>query len=554
MHSDHSATYSGKVNGTGNVANGDPRSVSLPPRPATERSPFISREDPLGLTIIVGGTNVRICISTPDQAQPRKAGIKWQEMEINLQDSLESNGIKFLQSHSLMYPYIAKMCLDHISEQFDPELGPPPLDRIKAVCFSVAGLVSKKNLNARVTTSNTGVEFVDEPIAVRMLSALQDEITRRNQVLPDGARLPALNVHEKNIRVLNDARAGLFGEIYYGKELYGDLTDKNVASPIVGTGLGGDTIIPAQDKLEDGTEDLNIVERARALNGVTDKKHRLTLNEFGHRVQKNLDKEKFICYANGELAQFIGADGKFKTLEPHLQYAENLFAGPWIAIHFVRSIVDDSLKGALAKRVQHLFKEKKDKDRDTDEHTKGGKDAYSRALSALHNLGAMQWEDRTKWGVSSNASLVLAINKIILNPDNLNQRIQLDRKMISNTMTPDDRLLDKAYHQFLRYFHDLGFVWEAIYHTAKEHGHPLDKIIMAGGIGEECNRFPEHARNFALDLMTTGRRIPPGTIDFSRLSAEARECALARKLAIEAKELEQRAKPAAPQGEIIVVH
>lgn len=550
MHSDHSATYLGKVNGAGHVELGDSGSLTLPPRPTTERSPFISREDPFGLTIIVGGTNVRICISTPDELQPRKSGIKWQEMEINMRDSLESNGIKFQQSHTLMYPYIAKMCLDHIIEQFDPALGPAPLDRIKAVCFSVAGLVSGKNLNARVTTSNTGVEFVDEPIADRMLRALQEEITRRNQIPSRGGKLPALNVHEKNVRVLNDARAGLVGEIYYGKDLYGDLTDKNVASPIVGTGLGGDTIIPAQEKLEDGTEDLNIVERARALSGVTDKKHRLTLNEFGHRVQKNLEKDKFICYANGELAQFIGPDGKFKTLDPHLQYAENLFAGPWLAINFVRTLGDDSLKSALAKRVQHLFKTKKDKE----DPVKSAKEAYANALSALHNLGAMDWENRTNWGVRSNASLVLAINKIILNPKNLDERIQLDRKAISNTMTPDDRLMEKAYRQFLQYFHDLGFVWEAIYHTAKEHGHPLDKIIMAGGIGEECNKFPERARNFALDLMTSGRRIPAGTIDFSRLSAEARECALTRKLVIEAKELEQRAKANSSQEDVIVVH
>lgn len=532
MYSDHSATYSGKVNGTGTVDVGDSRSIKLPPVPTPETIPFISREDPFGLTIIVGGTNVRICVSTPGELEPRKDGIKWQAMEVKVEDALKAHGVVFRLSHAVFYPYIAKMCVDHISKQFDPDLGPPPLDRIKALCFSVAGLVSGKNLNARVTTSNTGVEFVDEPIAARMLSALQDEITRRNRLLPhDAAKLPALTVHEKNVRVLNDARAGLLGEIYYGKDLYGDLTDKNVASPIVGTGLGGETVIPALEKSDESGEDLNIVEGARAGNGAPGKKHRLRLNEFGHRVQKNLDKDKFICYANGELAQFIGADGRFKTLPPHLQYAENLFAGPWLAIHFVRSLVEDNVRGALAKRLQHLFK-----------------GDYAKTLTELHRLGTMQWEDRTKWGVSSNADLVLAVNKLILNPDNLDQRIQLDRKAISNTMTADDRLMEKAYFQFLRYFHDLGLVWEAVYHTAKEHGHPLDKIIMAGGIGELCNKFPERARNFALDLMTTGRKIPAGTIDFSRLSAEARECALTRKLSIEAKQIEQG------DSDVIVVH
>jgi hypothetical protein len=548
MHSDHSATYLGKVNGAGHVDLGDSRSVKLPPRPATERAPYISREDPFGLTIIVGGTNVRICISTPDELDPRKDGIKWQAMGVELHEALKSRGMEFQKSHDIMYPYLAKMCLDHIIKQFDPTLGPPPLDRIKAICFSVAGLVSNKNLNARVTTSNTGVEFVDEPIAERMLCALQNEIQRRNELHPECAPIPALNVHEKNVRVLNDAKAGLLGEIYYGKDLYGDLTDKNVASPIIGTGLGGETIIPAQEKSETEADDLNIVERARALNGgAALKKHRLTLNEFGHRVQKNLEKDKFICYANGELAQFIGTDGRFKTLDPHLQYAENLFAGPWLAINFVRSIVEDNVKSALAKRVQHLF-------RDKDAHGKTGKDEYAKALIALHNLGTMQWEDRTKWGVSSNASLVLEINKLILNPEILDRRIQLDLKTISNSMTPDDRLIEKAYFQFLRYFHDLGLVWEAVYHTAKEHGHPLHRIIIAGGIGEQCNKFPERARTFALDLMTTGRRIPPGTIDFSRLSAEARECALTRKLVIEAKDVEQNAPANIADGESVVVH
>ena len=427
-------------------------------------------------------------------------------MKEKLSGPLKRTRKEFHESHNISYAYLAKMCLDFIQEKFGPSKAPPSLEKLSSITFSVAGQVTGSGRSARITTTNTGLTFKNQTIAKDFLSALQREINRRNKKieLQQTGETPWPALPNVKVEVMNDAKAALLGEVFYGK-----LQGKNVLKFIAGTGGGSEA------QLVRYTEGTNIhADHHKKSSGKENAPAAPNMNEGGHRVIYDCIRGEYICYPNGELTPYINPDGSFKKLPDHLIYAEHIIAGPWNAIRFIRSILEnDQAKIAVAKRI-----------------VKNPNDPSEimPALKSLHKLGALNVQDRTEWAVNSDAALVRSINNIVLNPRLILEKCQLDARRSSGHPTEDDTLVEMAYNHFWKYFTELGRILGATYRTTKEYGYPLDKIIVGGGIGEHCNTFPKYIRKMVIEHMHRAGDIPAGVINFSVLTPEARECAANR--------------------------
>jgi hypothetical protein len=507
MHSDPSATFLGKEMGTGVVRSAPAELSSLvaPQRPVSQNihADRLDRSTPFGLTVIVGGTNVRFCLSTAADPEPIKDGIKWQKMKEVLSLDVEP----FKQSHDISYPYLAKMCLDFIAKQFSPADVPPPLHNLCAITFSVAGQVTDQGRGALITTTNTGLTFINQPLADDFLVAIEREIAARTQLaLKQGKpelvwpTLPSLEVD-----VMNDAEAALFGEVYYG-----NLQGKNVGVIILGTGCGGKAQLVKYKK----STDTHLKSGQTSKDSHIDPHGPPNMDECGHRNILDTVQDIVTCYPNGDLAQYINPDGSFKKLDGHLVYAEHLIAGPWNAIRFVRSILEnDKAKIALARRIA-------EDPRDPEK--------LAKAIQALNNLGALKVEHRTEWAVDSDADLVRAVNNVVLSANLIVEKLELDARKSSEHFTADDALIEKAYRHFWDYFTYVGRVLGSKYATARDYGYTFDRLILCGGIGESCNLFPQYLRKAVLKHLRRVGNIPEGVINFSTITPECREDAANR--------------------------
>ena len=246
--------------------------------------------------------------------EPLKDGgsIKWQELNAQLAPRLKELLIDFGDAHHIAMPVIAKHYVDFIASQFDPEEGAPPFDKVTSCNFSVAGVVRGEGLDATVSTTNTGLRLTNDKIALTLLSAIQNELAAR-----DWPAIP-----QDNISVVNDAAAATYGQVYLG----GLQGVKNGLFVIIGTGVGS--------------------------MGWSDGKLNHNFDELGHRIIFDTHKKQSILLGGAELNEKIDTDGSFKNLPVHQRYAENVLAGPWAAISFVKSLeVKPEVMSALAERI-----------------------------------------------------------------------------------------------------------------------------------------------------------------------------------------------------------
>jgi hypothetical protein len=86
------------------------------------------------------------------------------------------------------------------------------------------------------------------------------------------------------------------------------------------------------------------------------------------------------------------------------------------------------------------------------------------------------------------------------------------------------------------YFKNVGLFIGRAYTSMHEKCQAPEKIVIGGGIGEAANRFPPLLRKVSLDLIHQFAKIPADTVDYTRISAEAAECALGYVSVIKAKE------------------
>jgi hypothetical protein len=509
MHSDPSATYSGKEMGAG-VVNGSLNehafpargtSPSLPTIPkqdtSLERRERISRENPLGVTTIIGGTNVRICLSIPGNPEPLVHIIKWQTLHDEYAASHPEHAAlppsstnHFRNALEWGYQRMAKECISFIASHFDLDEGPPPFDKICAFNYSVAGRVEGDDEFARIFTSNTGIRFDGEQIAIKMGEGVERQLQEK--------RWPI--VPQTSIVVMNDAMAGLRGEML---GVDGGLTlAKTGKFYIFGTGVGSMTWHIDKPLLE--------------------------FDEAGHRGLYNTETEQYRILVGEQIKEIMDAEGGFKLDNPNEVFAEHKLAGPWVAIQFVKEVAPKpKVMNALARRIViSIIEERKDK-KDQLQERVDPEELYKEVLVGLEDLSTMKPRERYLWAINANGHMVKAVNKILLNPDPLaffgSDPCDNDfEAQIANS--PEDALVVAAGKACKRYFKDIGLFLGADYRAMETEGVAPDKMILGGGIGELFNRYPAGLRELALKMIHKAAQLPRGTIDFSRMSPEAREC------------------------------
>lgn len=502
MLSDRSADFSGKMNGfdahavngsadhqgrNGALVNGSHHDVTLP---QTRR--LLSRENPFAITTMIGGTNLRVCVSHEGSEEPLKEGgsIKWQELNRQLEPQLKELQIDFGDAHHIAMPIIAKHYVDFIASQFDEDGGPPPFNKVQSCNFSVAGVVRGEGLDATVSTTNTGLRLSNDKIALTLLSAIQNELAARGW--------PA--IPQENISVVNDAAAATYGQVYLG----GLRGAQHGLFIIIGTGVGS--------------------------MGWSDNSLNPNFDELGHRIIFDTHKKQMLLLEGNEFDEKLEQNGSFKNLPVHQRYAENVLAGPWAAISFVKSFeTKPELMGALAEKIAPtLRKLNPDVEKSLEE-----------IESELYELADLQFKNRTRWAVSSNSHLVRAVNDFLMVPDadKVFEYMPCDFGISELTShDPDKALVLHGFAAWKNYFKNVGLFVGRSYTAMHEKCQAPEKIIIGGGIGEAANRFPPLLRKVALDLIHQFAKIPADTVDFTRISAEAAECALGYVSVLKAKE------------------
>ncbi len=546
MHADPSANFygdrdgaHGSARGAGDVGNSDvprlnqgsfsPRSrnnakaESADPSPTTttthdskvvENPIALTREMPFGITAIVGGTNVRFCLSTPYNSKPIEKKVTWRELKNELGPGLEAQGLKFEESKDRVLAEIAKRFATFVAEQFPEEGGAPPFHNICAFDLSVAGIVEGEGPEALVTTTNTGINLKGEALALGLISAINEELTQRSWP----------TIPHASTAVLNDATAGTLGEHYAGNLKGVD----NGLFVIFGTGVGSMAIV----------------------NGKPYPK----FSELGHSVIvhfENLSKKRFTVHDGTQTSQMLDEHGNFKTLPHGHSYIENSLAGPWFAINFVRKLIDDRLTPVLralaSKLLEKMKAEEKEKmraeekqkltaeEKETIEHLEQSKADKALLFNALFRLGDRTVSSRQRWAIDSSSALITAINKHILIPDALaayeaTPCTGKSDEWLANA-APEDVLTYLAWVEHWKtYFKEMGEALGAVYKQMKHEGVAPKKIVLGGGIAEACQEnLSEGLKAYALRLIHDHGHLPKETVVFSTMSPEARESAVTLK-------------------------
>lgn len=487
MTSGPSATSFGSGNGAGIVAATPSELSQLCSVERPQSTPFLSRDTKFCITIIIGGTNVRFCVSPPGNLEPLHTSIKWKELSDEFSPRLEAKGIDFSNAHDVIYPVLAKRMTEFLEALYDPKDGPVPIENLRGLYFSVAGRVHGdekyhpgisrplNGIDAEVTTTNTGLNFSNHKLGREIFNALK-------------AENHGFSLSTDKVFVINDARAGQEGE----KLHQGYAPSSRIFFHIGGTGEGSDFDVPG-------------------------------FNEIGHRTVVDHKEKKVLVFVGEEIKQLLNPDGTYKDLPEHQSYAENLLAGPWVAIRFVKSLVEKpSVMVALATRIAAK-----------DPSLQGEDPAQSRVdqiLGELYELADLKYKDRTRWAINSNSFLLREVNELIFQPNHRANRRALPCNFQVDPLeqaSPEKALILLAWARQKSYFKERGVITGEVYRALVAHGCAPTKYILGGGLGEMFNRYSPEDREDAIDLIVDHGNLPPGVFDFSRLSPEARECALA---------------------------
>jgi hypothetical protein len=516
---------------------------ALASTPQAETLLRLHPEHPFGVTVIIGGTNVRFCLSVPDRTEPIIESVRWTHLREELAPVLAKSGATFEQSKDVVYNCIAQKFSAFMQKHSPEGADVPPIQNLCAVNFSMAGIVEGEGFNAKVTTSNTALPMSEEQIALEVLGAINADLSERGwpQVKVDG------------VAVMNDAAAGLMGE-RLGGALQGI---DNAMYIILGTGVGS--------------------------YGLVNGKLSYQFAELGHRVTRNETSDDYTYHDDSELSTLIDEHNQFKAQSTEQWYAENELAGPWAAVKFLKHV-----KNGL-RSCYHLLASKV-ADQLTPQRT------FEEVKSILDQLIDLDYRDVGKWAVSSPSDVIKGVNSILFNHDarEITRAIECDmniaavaergvgpiqkgtkykneamkfrglaarvRKELETTPPTDDRyaelveevaryqeeanrltakaekLLSRgdskvskaltlaAYTEWQKYFKELAKFLETSYDAMKVNEAAPQRIVLAGGIGELCSRYDNQWKNRINELFEDfADNIPPGTVVFSTMSPEARE-------------------------------
>ncbi len=451
---------------------------------------MLHREDPVGATIIIGGTNVRFCLSHPASREPLSAVVKWQDLNEKLAPELEKTGTPFSLARDLVFQNLAKTFIAFFANTYglaEKFQGSAPFDKISSFNFSIAGPVTGNGIAATVTTTNTRLQFSTEPVAQTMLAAVKAEI----------ARVGGTTLNPKHISVWNDAEAALWGEVLSA----GLDPSGNYLLVIFGTGVGS----------------------ASCSNGAIVKR----FAELGHRVLFNLRTGGSELIGSKEFSsKYMAADGSFRDLGRAQRYAENQLAGPWVAIRFVKEHEEKPTLFAIIDALERKIEEKISASKDAVEQTVW-RARLSQVESEIDKLAQLSLDHRTRWAAQSPEWVIRLVNETIMNPEPIKffETAPCDDNMEQLTkVDPESALVQYIGRYWKKYWKDVGEFLGQAYGSMQKHKVTPSKIFLAGGIAEHANRLDPFLRGLALGLIHKHGKLARGTVDFSTISAEQREC------------------------------
>ena len=447
----------------------------------------LSRDDPFGATAIVGGTNVRLCISTAGEAEPIVYSLKWQELHEELKDNLKARGVNFEDAKGEVFNALAKKFVDQVANIFPDDGQAPPFDKVCAFNFSVAGPVTGEGFGATVSTCNTGVSLKNEAIALSLMGAINAELESR--------RWPTVPL--SSTVVMNDATAGLLGELY-GGALQGCSHGLYV---IIGTGVGSMGLVSGRPAP--------------------------AYAELGHSALVTYDTtgKRFVVRNGEDTVNSRSDNGCFKDLPFGQHYLENDLAGPWLAIRFVQKLSKDytllPVLVALAERIREFMPQ----------------DYSGDLIRDLVDLGDLPSARRQQWAVNSPSGLVKAVNRFLLSPsaEELLEAVPCDWNIPGVCeRDPKEGLILLGLEHWKSYLKDVGHALGEVYRKMSTHGTPPERIVVGGGIGEVCAAYPPFLRSLALKIIHRHGKLPAETVVFSMMSPEARESAVTSRAVDEA--------------------
>jgi hypothetical protein len=354
-----------------------------------------------------------------------------------------------------------------IENNSKPDPKGPPLSQLHTLIFSVAGIVD----GDKVSLTNVPLGIVRTDLAHEIIAAVNDELRRR------GYERCAPQV----VAVVNDAVAGLMGELKAG----GLQGIKNGAFIILGTGKGGICCVEGKPCSD--------------------------LDELGHRTLVNRNDLSVRILVGDELAPFLRDTGEFVTLQGDEAYAEHYLAGPWVATRFIKTLSerDGGLLACLSERIALSH---------------GLSDA--RVGAGLDEIQRLPARELHLWGQRAPSDIVKCVNQFLFTPD-VAHVIHARRRLKSSATDLSETLTSVAYQSWRDYFSLLGRCGGAINGTLAKMGHPMERIVLGGGIGEACNLYPTIWKKHAYGILHAAANVAPGSIIFSPMRAEEREKAIA---------------------------
>lgn len=430
-----------------------------------EASPPIVRNLPFGITTIVGGTNLRFSLSSPVDSSAIDTRVSWQEL-LRGNSSLTTT-TDLTTTKRAAFQDIGRRFVAFIENNSEPHPHGPPLSQLHTLIFSVAGIVD----GDKVSLSNVPLGIVHEDLAHQIISAINYELTRR------GFETCAPKV----VAVVNDAVAGLMGEVKAG----GLQGVRNGAFIILGTGVGGICCVNGAPCLD--------------------------LDELGHRLIVTVADRSVRILVGTDVAPLLDGNKEFVALGDHEAYAEHYLAGPWVATRFVKTIAQggDALVDCLSRKLAFLH---------------GLSDASVR--SGLYEIRRLPSQELHLWGQRAPSDIVRCVNQFLFTPDAANV-IHARRQLGSGQMTAAETLTSIGYQSWRDYFELLGRCGGAISGALAKMGHPMERVVLGGGIGEACNLYPKIWKKHAYGVLHSSAKVSPGSIIFSPMRAEEREKAIA---------------------------
>ena len=350
----------------------DLKDAAIGSRPS--QAPIQKVEGDVALVVMMGGTSARAVLATRDilatdnaddperrRFSPPYVKVPWEEFRRLPQN----HGLDIAPMADDFIRYFAQQTIKLMEGRVNPE-------QIKRVGLSVAGWTNGSLDNPRISTTNTGVEFKDFPFIQRYLSALFGSScpSSAGLTMPSKAALRLDGCEQ-----VNDGWAAALGEFYHPRgKLYG--RDRGIAL-IVGTGVGGAAILKGERVAH--------------------------ITELGHTFWYNKGTKN---YEYRDLHEHLIPEGYFvngqwtnKNLNGYV-YMEHRIAGPWNAILFVKSIIneevdDDRLLLALCDALH---------ERDPN---------CNIVPEQLRALDDLPQRDRAHWASKINDSVIAPINKLL---------------------------------------------------------------------------------------------------------------------------------------------